>query len=72
MQDDKNDQGETFEQWLAKVDKVLVARIGFDHMDLEDFLSFDAWDDGMTAEEGAEACLENDSIYSQALEEGSI
>ena len=72
MEDKRNDQGDTFKQWLAKVDRILVGRIGFDHQDLEDFMSYDAWDEGMTPKEGAEECLMNDTTYAEAFADGEI
>lgn len=70
MQDKRDNL--TFQQWLTEVDRLLTIRIGLDHMDLEDFMSYDEWEGGSTPEEGAIVCLENDSIYSIALEEGEI
>jgi len=62
----------TYEQWIAKVDRVLQNRIGLTHEDLADFCSADCWEDEMSPEEGAEECLLNDDTYASAVEEGLI
>lgn len=64
MQNERN--GLTYEQWIAKVDANLESRIGLGHADLADFNSTDAWDDGMTPEEGADECLASDDLYDGA------
>lgn len=55
--------GLTFKEWLAKVDAVLLSRVGMTHTDLSDFESFDSWDSGMTPEEGAEVCIAADDMF---------
>ena len=46
-----------FEQWMKRVDKILVRTSGFDHRSLGDFLYRDAFDDELTPQEVAEEVL---------------
>ena len=53
----------TYEQWVAKVDQVLANRIGLSMDDLPDWLSRDAFEDGLSPEEGADICLEETEMF---------
>lgn len=51
-------RSQTFEQWLAKVDAILIATTGaFDSGDLIDFPYRDAYDDGVPPRRVADAVL---------------
>lgn len=56
----------TYEQWMATVDAI-VEQItgGLDQMMLPDWLSRDAYEDGMTPEQGAEECLLSAGWYGE-------
>ena len=41
----------TFEEWMLKVDRLLIDHIGLDHDDLPDQGYWDAWDSEYTPEE---------------------
>jgi len=49
----------TFEEWKARVDEILLGWVGMKQDDLPDWLARDAYDDGLTPEEGAHQCLED-------------
>jgi hypothetical protein len=68
---DKNEtrNGLTFSNWLDKVDRILIQKIGLTQQDLDDFNSYDAWDSEMTPEEGAFECMSGDDLYAGALDE---
>ena len=53
----------TYEQWVAKVNQVLANRIGLSMDDLPDWLSRDAFEDGLSPEEGADICLEETEMF---------
>jgi hypothetical protein len=53
----------TYEQWVAKVDQVLTSRVGLSMDDLPDWLSRDAFEDGLSPEEGADICLEETEMF---------
>ena len=53
----------TYEQWVAKVNQVLASRIGLSMDDLPDWLSRDAFEDGLSPEEGADICLEETEMF---------
>jgi hypothetical protein len=46
-----------FEEWMAKVDAVLLKRCGLDNRDLPDWTYFDAFEDGYTPTAAAAAAL---------------
>lgn len=48
----------TYKQWMAAVDTIVEDTCGVPMEWLPDWLSRDAYDDGMTPQEGAELCLE--------------
>ena len=47
----------TYELWMKEVDRILEKRTGLDQMMLPDWLSRDAYESGMTPQEGADECL---------------
>ena len=61
--------GLTFKQWLAKIDEILIRKIGVSHADLSDFNSYDAWDSEMSPSEGAEECMASDDLYCDAIDD---
>lgn len=54
----------TYEQWMAAVNVVVESRCGLSMCFLPDWLSRDAYDDGLSPEDGAEICLERADYYS--------
>lgn len=48
---------QTFEQWMKKVDAVLVRRVGVDSMDLPDVCYSEMFEDGFTAAGAAARAL---------------
>jgi hypothetical protein len=62
MADEKNEHGLTMKAWLKQVDVILQERIGVSHSDLADFDIWDCWSDGMSPEEGAYECMNNDDL----------
>lgn len=49
----------TLEEWLAKVDEILLARTSLAHDDMEDWSWADAHEDGLTPEQAVEWFLED-------------
>lgn len=48
----------TYEKWMEAVDQILIKRTGgLDQMMLPDWLSRDAYEEGLSPEEGADDCL---------------
>lgn len=60
--------GLTFQQWMQEVDNLLYQQIGLTSACLADFLSWDAWDCGMSPEEGTTECMAGDDLFSEMLE----
>ncbi len=54
-----------FETWKASVDEVLARIAGVVQDELPDWLARDAYDDGVSPEEGAELCLESVGWYDE-------
>jgi len=51
-------QAMTYEQWMKAVDKILLKKTGgLDQGMLPDWLSRDAYEEGLSPEEGADECL---------------
>jgi hypothetical protein len=48
----------TYEQWIAAVDAIVETTCGLPMSHLPDWLSYDAYADELTPQEGAELCLE--------------
>lgn len=70
--DEETRNGLTFSQWMEKVnDEIDILTEGtFCHNeDFEDWNSYDCWNSGCSAEEGAFECVSNDFIGEQLLEE---
>lgn len=53
----------TYEEWMKSVDKIVERICGLDTGFLPDWLSRDAYEDGLTPQEGAEECLESAGFY---------
>jgi hypothetical protein len=49
----------TYEKWMAAVDTIVETTCGLPMGLLPDWLSRDAYSDGLTPAEGAEICLES-------------
>lgn len=49
--------GLTMNQWLKRVDAILLSRIGMTSSDLPDFDIWNMWNDGCSPEDGAYECL---------------
>jgi hypothetical protein len=67
-----NKHSNTYKEWFAEVDRILERSIGLGQDCLADWLSRDAYNDGLSAEEGAALCLEaqdlmNDDEISELL-----
>jgi hypothetical protein len=61
---------DSFNAWMAEVDKLLGSKVGVTSQDLPDACWRDAFDDGMTAEQAIEIANEDawDSELSDLLE----
>jgi len=56
---------QTFESWLAAVDRIVIAKVGLGIEDGIDWPSRDTFDDGATPKEGAQvwaACQDYDGL----------
>lgn len=69
MTEQRNCDGLTFKQWLAKVDAILIETIGVSNDDLADWPAWDSWDSGETPEDGATYAIEEDGTFSELLDE---
>lgn len=54
----------TYEEWMKQVDVILESLAGIAQDELPDWLSRDAFESGMTPEEGANECLFSAGWYS--------
>ena len=52
-----------YKEWLNQVDKNVHSMIGLSINDLSDFMSYDAFEDGLTPQECAEEWLKSDDCY---------
>ena len=52
----------TFENWMARVDDVLVRKVGVSSADLPDMAYADMYDEGITPEEAADRAIEDSMI----------
>lgn len=52
----------TMEEWLGQVDAILSDKLGITSSDLADFQIWDCWHSGMSPEDGAYECAENDDL----------
>lgn len=59
---DINENGLTFPQWYAQVDRIVISIAGLGIEDLADGPSWDSWNDGMSPQEYAEEQLVNESF----------
>lgn len=59
-----NDNGLTFAQWMAKVDRAINARVGLSSADLADACYWDSWADGVTPSDAAADALASDDMFS--------
>lgn len=53
----------SFDEWIGKVDAFLIAEIGLSHMDMEDWLWYDAYESGMKPEDEAKEFLYEQGVY---------
>lgn len=53
----------TYKQWMAAVDTIVERTCGVPMDCLPDWLSRDAYEDGLSPEDGAEICLERADYY---------
>lgn len=53
-----------YSDWMRRVNRVLIHRVGLTADDLEDFPSRDCYEAGMSPAEAAQECLENSDTYS--------
>ena len=58
----------TYEQWMRAVDNIVEQICGLDSSHLPDWMSRDAYEDGLSPREGAEICLEDSGFY-EAMED---
>jgi hypothetical protein len=49
----------TYREWMAAVDTIVEDACGLSMESLPDWLSRDAYDEGLTPQEGADECLDN-------------
>lgn len=53
-----NSNGQSFQQWMVKVDDEMVAICGLIHSEIEDFCYYDAWADNTDPADTAKEALE--------------
>ena len=53
----------TYQEWMKSVDLIVERTCGLTMDMLPDWLSRDAYEDGLSPEEGAEICLEESGFY---------
>jgi hypothetical protein len=58
----RNEEGLTFEEWMAKVDRVIAAHCGLGSGDLADQTYWDWWNDGVSPRDAAEMTLEDEGF----------
>lgn len=61
-----------FEKWMELVDAAINVKSfgsGITHLDLCDWLYYDAFEDGCTPEDAAQSALQNDDVYSSIFKE---
>lgn len=59
----KKQEIRTYTDWMKRVDRVLIHKVGLTSADLEDWASRDCYDSGMTPAEGAQVALESSDLY---------
>ncbi len=52
-----------YKEWLNQVDKNVESMIGLSIYDLSDFMSYDAFQDGLSPKECAVEWIKNDDCY---------
>ena len=52
-----------YKEWLNQVDKNVKSMIGLSIYDLSDFMSYDAFQDGLSSQQCAEEWLKHDDCY---------
>lgn len=57
----------TYSQWMSAVDKIIDERIGLGLDMLPDWLSRDAYENGLTPDQGAQECLDSAGWYDEML-----
>lgn len=57
----------TYRQWMIEVDKIVDKRAGFGLDLLPDWLSRDAYENGMTTFEGAQECIDSAGLDGEVL-----
>jgi hypothetical protein len=72
MENEQIVNGLTFRQWRNKVDALLSAKLGIGVDDLADSDLYSEWENESTPNEGAYYALENDDLYSEAIDEGLV
>lgn len=62
----------TYQEWMTAVETVVANAVGLSLDELPDWLSRDAYDEGLSPEEGAEECFAQTGVYEwlEALAEG--
>lgn len=63
------EQSMTYDEWIYKVNRILLGLIGMSTRDLEDWLSRDTYDSGATPAEGAEECLRSQDMPEFMIDE---
>jgi len=61
-----------YKEWLNQVDKNVESMIGLSIHDMSDFMSYDAFEDGLTPQECAVEWIKNDDCYSLFLKTGDL
>lgn len=61
-----------YKEWLSQVNKNVEDMIGLSIHDLSDFMSYDAFEDGLTPKECAIEWIESDDCYSLFLKTGDL
>lgn len=60
MPEERNEDGLTYHEWLAKLDGILASDVGVTSQDLPDTDTYTAWREGMSPEDHA-----SDIIYDE-------
>lgn len=66
---ERNENGETFAEWLAAVDRLIGHKCGLTHRDFVDFPSYDTWNDGATPADALEVLAEWDELFAAIVGE---
>jgi hypothetical protein len=61
-----------YKEWLNQVDKNVESMIGLSINDLSDFMSRDAFEDGLSPQECAEEWIKSDDCYSLFFKTGDL